>query len=113
MTKITGEEIGGTAPVKRHRGFAIPTPVYSIFGAIAALAAIIYFIDLKPLFAVLYEMAHTDYFDKAVLSGIYNTTKVLNFDFSFVAMAALVLIIIGGIDYIVRHYKQRTASFFV
>lgn len=113
ITKISEEEFAEAAEVKKAGRFTIPSLAYSILGAIAALITIIYFVDFKPLLVSLTDIADTEYVDKAVLSDIYDSARGLNLDYSLVVMAAVALLIIGGIDYIVRHYKQRTASFFV
>ena len=112
MAQIAIEENSDPVHNEEASGFVIPSPVYAVVGAIAALAAIIYFIDLKPLFGVFTGSAISEYISSAILANISKAAEILNFDISLVAMVTLALIIIGGIDYIVKRYKHSTASFF-
>ena len=107
MTQIRGE-----AATARPKSVELPTPIFIVIGSLAALAAIIYFVNLKPLFQAMSGFSLVDYFDNRIVSKIYILSDSLNIDLSIVVMAALALIIAGGIDYILRHHKQRTASFF-
>ncbi len=94
---------------KRH--VSIPTPVYAIIGAIAAIASIIYFVNPGSLIRAFRVTAVSDYLNRILVSKVSSVTSNLGFDFSLVLMVIATLIVIGGIDYIVRHYKHRTASF--
>lgn len=111
MSKIA--QVGAEASAEKAKKWriSIPTPVYAVIGVIAAIASIIYFVNLSSLVDAFKITALSEYFNRILVSKVSSTTSDLGFDFSLVLMVIATLVVIGGIDYIVRHYKHRTASF--
>jgi len=111
MTEI--KALGSAEPVREtsRRTFRIPSSVFAILGSIAAVIAIIYFVDFKPLLNSLRITGLYDYINGVLLSRLGETAGLSNFDFTLAGMTILTLIIIGAIDLIIRHYRHRTALF--
>jgi len=100
------------------RRFASPALIYVIIGTITAIASIIYFVNLEPLLRAFRITTVSDYINRVIVDKVSLATADLGsvgdrFDFSLVLMVLATLIVIGGIDFIVRNYKHRTASFMV
>ncbi len=113
MSKIAQVDLEALAVEDNKRPVAVPTLIYAIIGAIVTIASIIYFVNLEPLTRAFRFTAVSDYFNRVIVSKVSSATADLGFDFSLVLMVIATLIVIGGIDYIVQHYKHRTASFMV
>ncbi len=111
MSKIVQVDTEVSAVEVNNKPFAIPTPVYALIGFIAAVASLIYFVNLEPLLRAFRVTAVSEYFNRVIISKVSSLTNDLGFDFSLVLMVIATLVVIGGIDYIVRNYKHRTASF--
>ena len=111
MSKIAQVDLEALAVEDNKRPVAVPTLIYAIIGAIVAIVTTIYFVNLEPLTRAFRITAVSDYFNRVIVSKVSLATADLGFDFSLVLMVIATLIVIGGIDYIVRHYKHRTASF--
>ncbi len=113
MSRLAQVDVIAAAVEDKKQPVAMPTLVYAIIGAIVAVASTIYFVNLEPLTRAFRVTAVSDYFNRVIVSKVSSATADLGFDFSLVLMVIATLIVIGGIDYIVRHYKHRTASFLV
>lgn len=113
MSKIAQVNTEVSAIEADKRPVAVPAPIYALIGAFAAIASIIYFVDLGSLMNAFKVTALSEYFNRVFVSKVSSITSDLSFDFSLVLMVIATLIVIGGVDYIVRHYKHRTASFMV
>ncbi|HHI02696.1 MAG TPA: hypothetical protein ENL22_04170 [candidate division Zixibacteria bacterium] len=113
MSRIAQVDVVTYAAEDKKRPLTVPIPVYGIIGAIAAIASIIYFVNLEPLIRAFRGAPFSDYFNRILISKISSAASNLNFDFSLVLMVIATLIVIGGVDYIILHYKHRTTSFLV
>ena len=116
MSKIAQVDIEASAVKTKKRSVTVSAPVYALLGIIAAIASIIIFVKPESLVRAFRVTAVSDYFNRVIVSKVSSATADLGsvgdrFDFSLVFMVLATLAIIGGIDYIVRHYKARTASF--
>ncbi|MCP4704067.1 MAG: hypothetical protein GY865_05615 [candidate division Zixibacteria bacterium] len=111
MSKIAQVDSEASEVEVKKQPLAVPAPVYALLGFIAAVASVIYFVNLEPLIRAFRVTAVSEYFNRVIISKVSSLTTDLGFDFSLVLMVIATLVVIGGIDYIVRNYKHRTASF--
>jgi len=113
MSKIAQVDLKTSGADDKKRTFFLPAFVYAICGIVAAIASILYFVNLEPLMRAFRLPDVSDYLNRVIISKIGLATADLGFNFSLVLMVITTLAIIGFVDFVVRHYKHRTASFMV
>ncbi len=108
MSRLIAEEEPQNEPAKSSWPLTL-----SIAGTVLTLVFLGYFANIGKILGLLIPSGWYQFLSNNIFSMTDDLQSILNMDLSLIIYAGLILIVIGALDYIIRHAGRRPVSFLI